>query len=151
MTAQPLRKVGLTLQDTNITHNPATVDEPPAPWMLVNGSAMLDAVVLDDKALASFEDNTATPGIADLTRYFAINLTEIVTWVVNGEPFSEPSRPIVYGSASDGWNASTTLFNSPNTTVDLIIKVANGSMDTGKLSRLPGSPILQSPSLQDTM
>ena len=102
----------------------------PSSWMLVNGSAKLGAVELDDRALAPFEGNMAPSGVANITRYFAINQTEIVTWVINGEPFSEPTRPIIYGSDSDGWNATTTLFTRPNATVDIIITVANDSMDT---------------------
>lgn len=101
-----------------------------SPWMLANGSATLGAVELDDQALAPFEDTTTPSGMANITRHFAINQSDIVTWVINGEPFSEPARPIVYGSASDGWNATTTLLSPPNATVDIIIKVANDSMDT---------------------
>ncbi|KAK5189057.1 hypothetical protein LTR99_010990 [Exophiala xenobiotica] len=101
-----------------------------SPWMLVNGSATSGTVELDDQTLAPFTGNTAPSGAATVTRHFAINQTGIVTWVANREPFAEPARPIIYGSVSDGWNAATTLFTPANATVDIIMKVANDSMDT---------------------
>jgi len=104
-------------------------NNPVSPWMLVNGSAILGSVELEDQALAPFEGNTPPSGGANITHHFAINQTDILTWVINEERFSEPARPIIYGSASDGWDAATTLHTPPNATVDLIIKVANESMD----------------------
>ncbi len=101
-----------------------------SPWMLVNGSATSGTVELDDQTLAPFMGNTAPSGAANVTRHFAINQTDIVTWVANREPFVEPARPIIYGSVSDGWNATTTLLTPANATVDIIMKVANDSMDT---------------------
>lgn len=101
-----------------------------SPWMLVNGSATLGTVELDDQALAPFTGNTAPSGVANVTRYLIINQTDIVTWVANGEPFAEPARPIIYGTVSDGWNAATTLLTPANATVDIVMKVASDSMDT---------------------
>merc|ERR1712000_188033 len=107
-----------------------TMDDSALTWMLVNGSAKLNASELDDQMLAPFDGNAPPSGPSDVTELFAINQTDIVTWVVNGQPFSEPQSPIIYGNASDGWNAATTLHMPGNSTIDLIMHVANDSMDT---------------------
>lgn len=106
------------------------MDDSALTWMLVNGSAKLNASELDDQMLAPFDGNAPPSGPSDVTELFAINQTDIVTWVVNGQPFSEPQSPIIYGNASDGWNAATTLHMPGNSTIDLIMHVANDSMDT---------------------
>lgn len=110
--------------------NMDTVDDSTLTWMLVNGSAKLNASELDDQMLAPFDGNAPPSGPSDVTELFAINQTDIVTWVVNGQPFSEPQTPMIYGNASDGWNAATTLHMPGNSTIDLIMHVANDSMDT---------------------
>ncbi len=107
-----------------------TADDSALTWMLVNGSAKLNASELDDQMLAPFNRNAPPSGPSDVTQLFAINQTDIVTWVINGQPFSEPQRPIIYGNASDGWGAATTLHMPGNSTIDLIMHVANDSMDT---------------------
>lgn len=67
---------------------------------------------------------------ATVTQLFTINQTDIVTWVVDGYPYSEPKTPIIYGNVSDAWNANTTLKMPFNSTIDLILRIANDSMDT---------------------
>lgn len=108
----------------------APVDEPNLTWMLVNGSAKLNTSELDYRMLAPFDSNAPASGPPGVTQVFAINQTDIVTWVINDQPFSEPTRPIIYGNASDSWKAATTLHMPANSTVDLIMHVANDSMDT---------------------
>lgn len=110
--------------------NLETVQDSALTWMLLNGSARLDASELDDQMLEPFDRNAPPSGPSDVTELFAINQTDIVIWVMNGQPFSEPQSPIVYGNASDGWNAATTLHMPGNATIDLIMYVANDSMDT---------------------
>lgn len=119
----------MQINGTSMT-NMDTVDDSTLTWMLVNGSAKLSASELDDQMLAPFDGNAPPSGPSDVTQLFAINQTDIVTWVVNGQPFSEPQNPIIYGNASDGWNAATTLHMPGNSTIDLIMHVANDSMDT---------------------
>lgn len=53
--------------------------------------------------------------------------------MANREPFAEPARPIIYGPVSDGWGAATTILNPANATIDIVMKVANDSMDTVSL------------------
>ena len=65
-----------------------------------------------------------------MTRFFAINQTDVVTWVDGKEPYVEADVPIIYGNISDGWDASTTVRLPSNKTIDLVLQVANGSMDT---------------------
>merc|ERR1712000_30665 len=59
--------------------------------------------------------------------------TELQTWtecrVISDQPYSEPRRPIIYGNASDAWESATTLHLPGNSTVDLVMHVANDSMD----------------------
>ncbi len=99
-------------------------------WMLTNGSATQDANELVESRLAPFEGNTPPTTAADVTRFFNINQTDIVTWVVDQYPYAEPTIPIIYGNMSDGWNANTTLHSPTNSTVDIVMNVANGSLDT---------------------
>lgn len=108
----------------------STVDDPAQTYMLVNGSAKLNAAELDDTRLAPFDKISPPRGSANVTHLFAISQTGIVNWVVNGQAYSEPQRPIVYGNVSDGWNASTTLHVPGNSTVDILMYVAKDSMDT---------------------
>ncbi|ERF69138.1 hypothetical protein EPUS_01094 [Endocarpon pusillum Z07020] len=95
--------------------NMHTVDDSGLTWMLVNGSAKPNATELDDQMLAPFNGNAPPSGQSDVTELFAINQTDI---------------PHNIGNASDGWNAGTTLYMPGNSTVDLIMYVANDSMDT---------------------
>ena len=99
-------------------------------WMLTNGSAKLNSSILDESSLSPFKDNMTPTTPATLTRHFAINQTDVVTWVVDGYPYSEPKTPIIYGNVSDAWNANTTLKMPLNSTIDLILRIANNSMDT---------------------
>lgn len=106
------------------------MDDPALPWALVNGSAKLTAAELDEQTLAPFDSSGPPSGPSAVTKLFAINQTDVVTWVIDGQPFSEPSRPIIYGNTSDGWEAATSLHLPGNSTIDLIMHVANDSMDT---------------------
>lgn len=108
----------------------STVDDVAQTYMLVNGSAKLNAVELDDKRLAPFDKVSPPRGAANVTHLFAINQTGIVNWVVNGREYSESKRPIVYGNESDGWSAATTLHVPGNSTIDILMYVAEDSMDT---------------------
>lgn len=97
--------------------------------MLQNGSAKPDVPELDAQQLAPFEVTMPPSGPAHATRFFAISQTDVVTWVVDGYPYSEPKAPIIYGNKSDGWAANTTLHMPYNSTIDIIMSIANGSMD----------------------
>ena len=74
--------------------------------------------------------------MADMTKAFNISQTGIVTWVINRDPYTEASTPVLYGNASDGWNASTTLHLPFNSTIDIIMSVADDAMDNVSLSQL---------------
>merc|ERR1712230_47987 len=119
----------MSYMDKNMTSGATLVEEPSLTWMLVNGSAKLDASELDDQKLAPFEGVSPPNGPSNVTQLFTINQTGIVTWVVNDQAYSEPTTPIIYGSVSDGWDSATTLRLPGNATIDLIMHVANDSMD----------------------
>jgi len=53
-----------------------------------------------------------------------------VTWVVNKDPYAEAEIPLIYGNASDRWDASTTLHMPSNSSIDIVMNIANDSMDT---------------------
>lgn len=97
--------------------------------MFTNGSAKHRNTELVESKLSPFEGNKPPPKAADVTRLFEINQTDIVTWVVDRYPYSEPKIPIIYGNVSDAWQANTTLHMPSNSTVDIVMSVANGSMD----------------------
>lgn len=105
-------------------------DDQKSTWMLVNGSAKNASFVLDERRLAPFEQPMPRSGAADRTTIFTINQTDIVTWVVSESPYSESKTPIIYGNKSDGWAAQTTLHMPFNSTIDIVMKIANDSMDT---------------------
>lgn len=109
-------------------------DQDATVWMLRNGSAKIDIPTLDERSLAPFESITPPTSPSLLTRQFTINQTDVVTWVVDGYPYREPQTPILFGNTSDGWDANTTLKFPLNSTIDLILRIANDSMDTVRLS-----------------
>lgn len=117
-------------------------------WMLTNGSAKLNASELDVTLLAAFDGNIPPSTPADTTLSFMINQTDIVTWVVDGSPYLEPERPILYGNASDGWNANTTYHLPSNSTVDIIMNIANDSLDA--VSNTRSRPFTIGPATVDT-
>jgi len=119
----------MSYKNTSMDSQMTVVEDPALSWMLVNGSAKLDAPELDDHNLPPFESVTPPTGSPDLTQLFSINQTGIVTWVISDQPYSEPRRPIIYGNASDAWESATTLHLPGNSTVDLVMHVANDSMD----------------------
>lgn len=122
----------------NSTAPPDTTirDDPVSVWTLKNGSAIPGASTLDPLSLQPFDDNRPPIGKADVTKVFSISQTGIMTWVVDGDPYTEPSTPILYGNSSDGWNANTTLHLPFNSTIDIIMIIANNSMDMVSLLKL---------------
>ena len=105
-------------------------DDPASVWMLVNGSAKSNLSTLDPTLLRPSDGNTPPSRTANLTKFFTINQTDVVTWVVDRYPYSEPTTPILDGISSDGWNANTTIHLPSNSTVDIVMSIANDSMDT---------------------
>lgn len=104
-------------------------DDPASVWMLVNGSAKSNASTLDPALLRPSEIYTPPSGTANVTKFFNINQTDIVTWVVDRNPYSEPTTPILDGGSSNGWNAETTIHLPSNSTIDIVMRIANDSMD----------------------
>ncbi|QPG98040.1 hypothetical protein C2857_007180 [Epichloe festucae Fl1] len=115
------------------TSNPPgnVMDDEASTWMFPNGSAKAGATLLNSRALAPF-DSTSPPlsAKADKTINLSVNQTDVVTWVFDQEPFTEPDVPILYGNISSGWKASTTMHLPLNATIDMIVNVSNQSMDT---------------------
>src|SRR4051812_4356516 len=100
-------------------------------WTYTNGSAKAGAPLLDATRLSPFEDGYAPPSRpADRTLSFAINQSGIITWMVGEAPFREPNVPIIYGDVSDGWGSNTTMHLPINSTIDIIIRISDRSMDT---------------------
>lgn len=97
--------------------------------MLLNGSAKTAASILRSQNLAPFDRNPP-PRHTNVTKSFNISQTGIVSWVVDRYAYSEPKRPVIYGNASDGWSANTTLHMPFNASIDLIMRIAPDSMDT---------------------
>lgn len=106
------------------------VDDLAMVWMLTNGSAKADVPLLNPQRLPPFESISPSSGAADQTHVFTINQTDITTWVISKDPYQEPKIPIVYGTRSDGWQADTTIHMPSNSVIDMIMKIANDSMDT---------------------
>ncbi|KAJ0414301.1 hypothetical protein BJY00DRAFT_321107 [Aspergillus carlsbadensis] len=104
--------------------------DPMSVWILTNGSATQGANKLVESCLAPFEGNRPPTTPSDTTRIVNINQTDIVTWVVDRYPYDEPSVPIIYGNMSDGRYSNTTLHLPANSTVDIVMNVANDSLDT---------------------
>ena len=98
-------------------------------YLLLNGTAIGKATVLDEKALAPFDGNGPSTEAADVTKSILISETDVVVWVVDHYPFVEPKVPIIYGDTSDGWQANTTYHMPFNSTVDIIMSIAKNSMD----------------------
>lgn len=99
-------------------------------WMLTNGSTKADAQLVEPQLLYPFESTPPPSGAANQTHVFNINQTDVTTWVVNEAPYQEPRVPIIYGAQSEGWQANTTFHMPSNSTIDIIMNVANDSMDT---------------------
>jgi hypothetical protein len=108
----------------------AVTDDPAMVWMLANGSTKAGAPLLDPRLLSPFESTSPSSGAADQTHVFSINQTDVTTWVVDRAPFQEPKVPIIYGAGSGGWQANTTVHMPSNSVIDIIMNVANDSMDT---------------------
>ena len=105
------------------------MDDPAMVWMLTNGSAKQGMTELSPLELSPYVGNRPPPGTAYQTHSFTINQIDVVTWVVNRAPFVEPKIPIIEGSASEGWKADTTIHIPFNITIDIIMGIANNSMD----------------------
>ncbi|KAB2573754.1 Laccase abr2 [Lasiodiplodia theobromae] len=113
-------------------------DHVSTPWMLSNGSATSNATLLSEQDLVLAEP-ASPPCRADITYNLFINQTDATTWALNGTPYQTPQVPLLYSNTSDGWNASTTLHVPLNSTVDIILQVANDSMDAVSLA--PPKPL----------
>jgi hypothetical protein len=98
--------------------------------MLTNGSSNGKVAMLDPSLLSPFDGNKPPAKMADVTKVFAINQTGIVEWVVDRYPYTESTTPILFGNKSDAWRANTTIHMPFNSTIDIIMTVANDSMDT---------------------
>lgn len=109
-------------------------------YMLTNGSATPDSSILNTTLLHPFSSTPPPPGKADLTKSFAINQTGITTWVIDRYPYAEASIPILSGTASSGWNANTTIHLPFNSTIDIVMHVANESMDSVRICILILNP-----------
>ena len=96
--------------------------------MLANGSTIPSASTIDSAKLAPFSSNPP-PTNADVTKIFMISQTDIVNWVVNEYPYTEPTTPILYSNFSASSLANTTIPLPFNSTIDIIMKIANDSMD----------------------
>ncbi|KEY70045.1 hypothetical protein S7711_09871 [Stachybotrys chartarum IBT 7711] len=123
---------GLAIVSYNVNNSSITevMQDPAMTWMYINGSAKADAAKLDLSVLSPYEDNNSPPpGPADKTISFAINQTDIVTWVIDRAPFTEPEIPVIYGEISSGWNSNTTMHLPFNSTIDIIMNISNHSMD----------------------
>ena len=114
------------------THSNADTlyDLPQSTWMLLNGSAKAQASVLKEEQLTPLVPNMPPTAPADLTKVVTINQTDPVVWVVDKAPYSEAKTPVLYGARSDGWTANTTLHMPYNSTIDIIMQIADLSMDT---------------------
>lgn len=112
---------------------PSIREDPMSTWMLLNGSARANAMALNAASLQPFVSNAPPVAAADVTKHFTINETGIVTWVMDGYPYTEPAVPILYGNTSDGWLANTTIQLPINSTIDIILKIAHDSMDMVRL------------------
>ncbi|EXL89950.1 Cupredoxin [Fusarium oxysporum II5] len=89
-----------------------------------------DAALLDPSALSPFDGHNSPPsGRPDKALSFVVSQTDIVTWVIDRAPFSEPDVPIIYGENSSGWNSNTTMHLPINSTIDIIMSISNQSMD----------------------
>jgi L-ascorbate oxidase len=111
-------------------NNPKDIsDDQASVWMLRNGSATQNSAVLDAQILSPFEGNSPVSGPADVTHSLTINQTDVVTWAMDGATYQEADIPIVYGNVSDGWQANTTIHMPSNSTIDIIMSIANDSMD----------------------
>lgn len=104
-------------------------DTPESTWMLLNGSAKAQASVLREEKLAPMVANMPPMAPADLTKVFTINQTDPVVWVVDKAPYAEAKIPVVYGNKSDGWSANTTLHMPYGSTIDILMQIADDSMD----------------------
>jgi FtsP/CotA-like multicopper oxidase with cupredoxin domain len=97
--------------------------------MYLNGSAMGSATNLSESALSPVPANPP-PANATVTFNFVINQTEPTVWQINAQPFVDPIVPILFGNSSEGWTANTTYFVPDTAVVDLVLSIANDSLDT---------------------
>lgn len=105
------------------------MDHPDTTWMLTNGSAKSDASLLRPEQLTPFERIFPPVGAADQTHLFTVNQTGVVTWVVHNVLYTHPRIPILKGPVSDGWQTDTTIHMPFNSTIDIIMNIADDSND----------------------
>lgn len=119
------------------------LDDSDSVYMFLNGSAKPNTSLLDAQQLAPSEGNAPPSGAADVTNSFKINQTDTTVWVVDGSPYKEASTPVIFGNASEGWNADTTLHMPSNATIDIIMNIAEDTKDMVSFSgEAPSSPPL---------
>lgn len=118
------------------------MDDQSTVWMLKNGSAKYKASLLNPQKLAPFEPNSPPSKTADRTQLFAINQTGVTAWVLNKAPFTEPKVPILHGAQSDGWLANTTIRMPFNSIIDIVMNVANDSLDTVSRFSVVWTPLI---------
>ncbi|KAK3115344.1 hypothetical protein LTR53_005429 [Teratosphaeriaceae sp. CCFEE 6253] len=123
----------LVSQSVTMGSDMSVYADPQSTWMLANGSAKLGQSTLNEQYLAPFDRNTPPTDPADSTHVFTINQTDVVTWVVDKASYVEAKTPILLGNQSDGWNANTTLHMPYNSTIDIVMTIAQDSMDSVRL------------------
>ena len=104
-------------------------DDSASVWMLKNGSAMMNASAINTALLQPFKSSSPPPRMADITKVFNISQMGIVTWMMNRDPYAEASTQILHGNSSDGWSANIAIHLPSNSTIDIIMAVADDSMD----------------------
>lgn len=100
--------------------------------MLLNGSAANSATMLDPSIVIPWEPPEIPPAAAKHTKInqkYVVSQTAVDTWVVDNLPFQSPDVPLIEGNKSDGWRAATTKHFPGNTTIDIILQIANDSLD----------------------
>lgn len=103
--------------------------DPSTTWMLTNGSTEDEASVLNPALLCPFVSHSPPMDSADQTHTFTINETGLTTWTLNGSSYQEAKVPILQGNSSAGWMADTTIHMPYNSTIDIIMRIANTSID----------------------
>ena len=58
-----------------------------------------------------------------------INQTKSTEWPVEKILYQDTRVPIIYGAKSDGWTATTTLHMPYSSTIDIMVRISNDSID----------------------
>lgn len=62
----------------------------------------MNASTLDPTLLHPFERTPPPSGMADMIKPFNVSQTDIVTWVLNHDPYTEAATPVLYANSSEG-------------------------------------------------